>query len=249
MNECHDPVEPTPRVEPPPLPAAGTPAPAAEETPRTVVSALLRCPHGLAAEWRPSRATRLVGWLVLLATFTLGGYGALMGSFSGGHQLWLVPLKVLGGLLVSCLLCLPSLYIFVCLGGGNVPFGRVAGALLQGVALAGILMAGFAPVAWVFAQSTYSAAFMGFLHLLFWIASLRFALRLLAGVLAFENGQRVRSLFTWGLVFILVTLQMTTTLRPLVGDFPGLHLAPRQCFAAYWWDELWHSDEQNRGHR
>ncbi len=54
-----------------------------------------------------------------LAAATLGClllYGLVMGSFSGGVQWWAAPAKLVGGTLLSAVICLPSLYIFmVCL--------------------------------------------------------------------------------------------------------------------------------------
>ena len=90
----------------------------------------------------------------------------------------------------------------------------VLGGLLV---LANVLLLGFAPVAWLFSQSTHSVAAMGSLHLVFWLVAVTFG----AGFLcrAFEQfGLRsVVALRIWLVVFVLVTLQMTAALRPLVG--------------------------------
>jgi len=40
-----------------------------------------------------------------------------------------------------------------------------------------ILLIGFAPVAWLFSQSTESLGWMGFLHLLFWLIATAFGVR------------------------------------------------------------------------
>ena len=54
-------------------------------------------------------------------------------------------------------------------------FGLVAGLL----ALMTVLLIGFAPVAWVFSQSTSSLVAMGALHLAFWLVATVFGLRFL----------------------------------------------------------------------
>ncbi len=38
----------------------------------------------------------------------------------------------------------------------------------------------------------------------------------------------------WAGVFFLVVLQLSTTLRPLVGEFDGLSLADKQFFLEHW---------------
>ena len=65
------------------------------------------------------------------------------------------------------MICLPSLYIFTCLSGSRRGWPR-CGLLIGLVMLMTILLVGFAPVAWLFSQSTESVAWMGALHLVFW---------------------------------------------------------------------------------
>ena len=49
------------------------------------------------------------------------GYGMVVGSFSGGSQMWIAPAKIAIGTILSILICLPSLYIFTCLSGIDAP--------------------------------------------------------------------------------------------------------------------------------
>jgi hypothetical protein len=93
--------------------------------------------------------------------------------------MWIAPAKLGLGMLLSVLICLPSLYIFTCLGGIDAQLRSVCGALFAAVCLSSILLIGFAPVAWIFSQSTDSIVFMGTLHLLFWVIGIRFGLRLI----------------------------------------------------------------------
>jgi hypothetical protein len=48
------------------------------------------------------------------------------------------------------------------------------------------------------------------------------------------NGGAVRGVGAWGLIFVLVILQTTTTLRPLIGPFDGVLLGERMFFLAHW---------------
>jgi hypothetical protein len=180
--------------------------------------------------------TGLALFAILFVCMT--AYGFLVGAFSGGPQLWVAPLKVWLGGLFSALLCLPSLYIFACLSGGRLSLPQVAALLLQSLALGSLLLVGFAPILWIFSQSTSAAGFMGFLHLLFWLVSIYFALRLLIGAMEFLNRESLPILKVWACIFILVVFQMCTFLRPLVGPFDGFRLADKQFFLSHWSDTL-----------
>jgi hypothetical protein len=58
---------------------------------------------------------------------------------------------------------------------------------------------------------------MGFLHLLFWGISTGFGLRFLNTGFAHAKARSNSGVNTWAVIFVLVVLQMTTALRPLVG--------------------------------
>ena len=61
---------------------------------------------------------------------------------------------------------------------------------------------------------------MGFLALIFWIIGLYFGFRLLFAAsthLGMDSSQYLR---VWMGIFVLVTLQMSTALRPLIGTAP-----------------------------
>src|SRR5260370_41064186 len=101
----------------------------------------------------------------------------MSGTFCRGAQVWAAPVKIAGGLLFSALICLPSLYIFSCLGGSKARLVEVVGLVAGLLLLMTVLLIGFAPVAWVFSQSTESVAAMGALHLAFWLISTCFGIR------------------------------------------------------------------------
>src|SRR5215468_3394441 len=131
------------------------------------VESILRQPRRIFFHLRQPGSTWLVCWMAAMAVLCGLIYGIVVGTFSMGTQLWAAPVKLAGGLLVSALICLPSLYIFTCLSGSQARlseiFGLVAGLLM----LMTILLIGFAPVAWLFSQSTESVIWMGVLHLTF----------------------------------------------------------------------------------
>jgi hypothetical protein len=83
------------------------------------------------------------------------------------------------------------------------------------MAVVSILLLGFAPAVWIFAESTDSLGFMGTLAIGSWIIAVLFALRFLKSVIFVSGGTQKGPLFIWSVVFLLVTLQMTTSLRPI----------------------------------
>ena len=158
----------------------------------------------------------------------------MVGTFSGGSQLWAAPLKLAAGLLISALICLPSLYIFSCLGGSSARLIEVLGLLAGLLALMTVLLIGFAPVAWVFSQSTTSLPAMGALHLFFWLVATYFGLRFLSAGFAQQHIKSKAGLNVWILIFLLVAVQMTTALRPLLGKADTLLPAEKKFFLQHW---------------
>ncbi len=204
----------------------------------SAVEAILRQPRRIHYQLSQGKTAGIISVLLAIAVFCALVYGLIVGTFSGGMQLWASPVKVAGGLLVSGLICLPSLYIFCCLSGSQARLGEVFGLLAGMLAITTILLIGFAPVAWVFSQSTESVPTMGTLHLLFWLVATVFGLRFLtrgfSQLKAGPNGMLV----LWGAIFLLVALQMTTALRPIVGKSDHFFPETKQFFLSHWAENL-----------
>jgi hypothetical protein len=201
------------------------------------IEAVLREQRRVLFQLTQPRQGRLVSDLVFVTLVSSSIYGLVVGTFSGGEQLLTAPVKIAGGLLLSAVICLPSLYIFSCLSGARARLSEVCGLLAAFLAMMTILLIGFAPVAWVFSQSTASVAAMGTLHLLFWFIATGFGLRLLER--GFRcHGAQVGMMRIWTIIFLLVALQMTTALRPLVGTAPTLLPATKQFFVAHWMESF-----------
>lgn len=236
MNTNPPPLFPPP---PPPVPLGGDPGdtqPVASVA--AALEALLKHPRRLVNALRePVSGLALTGRLLAVTLASTLLYGVVMGSFSGGVQWWAAPLKVMAGLLFSALICLPSLYIFACLAGCRAGVREMAGLLAAMLALATLLLVGFAPVAWVFSQSTAQVTAMGALHVSFWLVAVAFGLRaLVAGAELFEARRR-GLLWLWAAIFVLVTLQMSTALRPLVGTAETLLPTEKRFFLEHWFGE------------
>ena len=207
-------------------------------SPLLIIEALLKFPGRVIYELQSNRRAGLSGWLLVFALVGMAAYGSVVGSFSGGAQMWIAPAKITLGTLFSILICLPSLYIFAGLAGINVPLRTIVGVLFAAVALSSLLLIGFAPVAWIFSQSTDSIPFIGALHLILWIIAISFGLRLIGEMGRLLAGPTGGQMKLWNLIFILVCLQMTTTLRPIIG--PSDHFLPgeKKFFLTHWGETM-----------
>jgi hypothetical protein len=204
--------------------------------PTIIIESLLKRPAHVIGQARLPNPGRLAAWLMVVIVLSVAVYGVLVGTFSGGQQFWAAPVKLIIGTVASAMLCLPSLYMAACLSGRDVKVMEVAGYLLAAVALSSLLLLGFAPAAWLFSVSTSSIMFMGGLHLFIWFVGTLAGLRLLS--MALGNGRFIFSghLLLWCLIFMLVCLQMTTTLRPLLGSSKQFLTHEKKFFVEHWWD-------------
>jgi len=234
-------------MNPPPLPSEQTPLftnnfifePMPDAgNPIVILESLLKRPGRVVHELHQRRGGILATWLLLFAIVGAAIYGVVVGAQSGGSQLWIAPVKLGLGTLVAILICLPSLYIFTCLGGIDAQLGSASGTLFAAVCLSSILLIGFAPVAWIFSQSTNSIVFMGALHLIFWVIGIRFGLRLIDAMGRFLGAHGKSHLRIWSVIFILVCFQMTTTLRPIVAPSKTFLPTEKKFFLAHWLDSI-----------
>jgi hypothetical protein len=207
-------------------------APPIPDGPWSLVETLLKTPRSILEAARDGTQMHLR--LVAMAVASWAVAGVVMALFSGGAQLVYVPVKIVVGIIVGSLLCLPSLHIFSCLSGAEQRVKDTLAALLMGVALMGVLLVGFAPIGWIFSQATSSVPAMGAVHLVFLLLSTWLGTRLMRRSLSAMNRQPVRGTRLWTAMFVLVILQMTTTMRPLIGPADGVLLHRRLFFVSHW---------------
>lgn len=250
MND-QNPVPPQlPPQIPPIIPAADTRQLGVDPTERVAITnvvaaidGILRHPRRVMFQLREPGAGRLMGLMLLVSVVCSLIYGVVVGTFSGGPQLWIAPVKIAVGLMISAVICLPSLYIFTCLSGSQARLVEVCGLLAGLLMLMTILLIGFAPVAWIFSQSTESLAWMGTLHLIFWCIATVFGLRFLETGFSHSNARSHAGFHTWVIIFILVALQMTTALRPIIGRADTFLPAEKKFFGTHWSDCLKGQDD------
>ena len=204
---------------------------------KTLFETLLRQPQALVARLaEPGHDA--TGRFTALALVSFLFFGLVLGCFAKHEQLWAAPAKITAGLLFSGLICFPSLYIFSTLAGARVSISQLAACLAGALALAGLLLLGFAPAVWIFAESTDSLGFMGTLGIGAWIIAGFFALRFLKAVVRATGGTQKGPLFIWSVVFLLVTLQMTTSLRPILGRSDTLLTQQKKFFLQHWGETI-----------
>jgi hypothetical protein len=202
------------------------------------IESVLRQPRRIMYQLRRPGAGKLIASMLFVAIVCSLVYGVVVGTFSKGDQLWTAPVKICIGMLISAIICLPSLYIFTCLSGSQARLAEMCGLLCGLLMLMMILLIGFAPVAWLFSESTSSVTWMGVLHLLFWFVAVFFGLRFLSAGFSYSQARSSAGLNTWILIFVLVVMQMTTTLRPLIGTSQTFLPKEKKFFIAHWGENL-----------
>jgi hypothetical protein len=226
-----NPPDPAATVQPPPL----EPALPEKLDMKTLFEALLRRPFALIPRLAdPDYGTTRLFAVMAVVAFLL--FGLVLGCFAKHEQLWAAPVKITAGLLLAGVICFPSLYIFSTLAGARVTLTQLLAALAGALALAGLLLLGFAPAIWIFAESTDSFGFMGLLSIAAWLIALVFGLRFLRSVVLATGGAQRGPIFVWCFVFLLVTLQLTTSLRPILGRSCAFLTQEKKFFLQHWYD-------------
>lgn len=203
-----------------------------------VVENLLKSPASLIKTIEEGKDSKnLIIKLLILIAIGFLIFGITLGSFSFGTQLWAAPLKTLIGITISSIICLPSLYIFSALTGTSLKLPEIAQGIAASIALMAALLLGFTPVLWVFSQSTTSEAFFGTLVIITWIIALTFGIGFLLKMLKQSGIDKPAPIYIWIGIFTLVTLQMSTTLRPIIGTSEEFYTSGKLFFLEHWFTE------------
>jgi hypothetical protein len=226
--------QPSPYMPQPPQARAEPPLPDRLDI-RALFEALLRSPRALVGRLaEPGHGAILP--FIGIAILSMAAFGLVLGSFAMGTQLWAAPLKITAGLLIAGIICYPSLYIFSCLAGSRAGAGQLAATLAGMLALAGLLLLGFAPAVWIFTQATDAFGFMGALALIPWFVALAFGFRFLETAVGLTGATSRGPVFVWSCIFLMVTLQMSTSLRPILGRSDRLLTDEKKFFIQHWID-------------
>jgi len=185
--------------------------------PGVMLEALLKAPERVTDAIGKDRASVRTGWFFLIGALLFHAvFGAAMGLFGGAEAGLASAFKAPLVGLFALVLCFPSLYVFSSVGGAPLSLRQTFLTATSCLAMIGLLLVGLAPVAWLFAVSTASLRFMMILVLVAWGIAVWFARRYLNGIRLIPEFQQSGGISCWFLVFVVVSLQMATCLRPML---------------------------------
>ena len=173
---------------------------------------------------------RLVASMLAAVAAGWGLFGLSLGFFVG----WQVALwdagKMIGAVVFSYVLCMPSLYVFSSLSGMFLDIRRIIAVSLSSIATMGCVMAALSPIIWLFAVSTTSVHFIVLLGLFSGAVALFFGARPLQKVKDAKISSSSAGLYAWIGVFVFVCLQFITIMRPMLSPL-GTERCPKgKCF-------------------
>ncbi len=209
-----DPIQHTTFSIPPPLPSE-------EQSDGTsnFVTDLLKNPVRVAQTIALDQEGLLKSSLGLLAVALIchAIFGAAIGLFAGWHVALIDAVKAPLIALFSLFLCFPSLYVFSCVAGSPLSLLQTLALGCSCQAMVGLLLIGLAPVGWLFAVSTASLPFIVILSFAIWLVAIIFADRYVGKLKAVSLFSNQAGIKTWFVILVIVSLQMTTCMRPLLG--------------------------------
>ena len=203
----------------------------AENSEAKGIAGVLGNPEGVIRQICASRRLGTQGAFLLL--LALGGT-ALYGFGAGCFVNWQVALldaaKMGGIVLFSYLLCLPTLYVFASIAGCRVGFAQLAQIGLVVLSGIGCILAALAPVLWLFAVSTESAALFILLAFMLVIVAVALGVRTIGGAVKAQAVNATAGLSAWFVVFLVVALQAITLVRPMLSPIGAEREPEGKCF-------------------
>jgi hypothetical protein len=183
----------------------------------TLLEGLLKSPLWVVQQIEIDRHWwRKGGVLILWGLIFHALYGAATGTFGGWDATFMLSVKAPLIALCALGLCLPSLYIFSCVGGMRLTLSQAFALASCVIAITGLLLLGLAPVAWLFSASTDNVVFAVVFTMMAWMLAVGFALRFLSYMKFSEILRSTTGLKWWLLIYILVSFQMATNMRPFL---------------------------------
>ena len=173
---------------------------------------------------------RLVASMLAAVVIGWGLLGLSLGFFVGWQVALLDAGKMIGAVVFSYVLCMPSLYVFSSLSGMFLDIQRISAIGLSAVATMGCVMAALSPIIWLFSVSTTSVHFMVMLGLGSGAAALFFGLRALQNVRGAKICSSSTGLYAWIGVFVVVCLQFITIMRPMLSPLDAERSPKGKCF-------------------
>jgi hypothetical protein len=184
--------------------------------------------------------------LLLVAALPTAAYGLVTGLATNSLARILTnPFKLPVLLVLTTVLCLPTLYIFSSYLGSRRSFAQMTALAFSGIAIVGVVLAAFAPITWFL---TFTAPGAYALHVLVNVAVLSLAGCMGVGFLfhgirklqadAPNLGKQTSFMSLWVALYGLVGAQMGWMLRPFFSPSDILFRGPspdgENVFGAIW---------------
>ena len=195
------------------------------------IAGVLGHPEGVIRQICASRRLGAQGAFLLL--LALGGaaiFGFGAGCFVDWQVAFLDAVKAGGIVLFSYLLCLPTLYVFASIAGCRVGFAQLSQIGLVVLSGIGCILAALAPVLWLFAVSTESAALFILLAFILVIVAVALGARTIGGAVKAQAVNTTAGLSAWFVVFLVVALQAITLVRPMLSPIGAEREPEGKCF-------------------
>jgi len=183
-----------------------------------IVNSLLKAPVNVADTIALKRANLIKSSLIfmLVAIGCYAVFGFAIGLFAGWKVALADALKAPLVAAFSLLLCFPSLYVFACVSGAALSVLQTVALGCSCLAMTGLLLVGLAPVAWLFAVSTENLPFVVMLAFLIWFIAEMFTIRYVGKLRENPLFEQQSGITIWFAILAVVTLQMTTCMRPML---------------------------------
>ena len=220
-----------------------------QETKVCGVSAMLRSPGEVAqriCEGSPRQCVADMARMALAAAVGFGLFGFVAGLFVGWQVALLDAAKAVGIAVFSFCICLPMLHVFSNLAGCSLSFWRICGMGLLCLATLGCIFAALAPILWLFAVSTESAAGMTIIFFVMAAGAWCFVKVPIGAICGKGAVPNRHVLYAWAVVLFVVALQMVTLMRPMLSSAEDGRIPPGKCFFLKHFSQLWLNSQETQ---
>ncbi|MEC4982755.1 MAG: actin-binding WH2 domain-containing protein [Oscillatoria sp. PMC 1068.18] len=171
------------------------------------------------------RLEKTIVALLICSSLFFAFYGAIMGSFSGGLQIFASAVKLPALYLLTLIICLPTLFFYDVISGSKRTFAQYLTLLLAAMAIISVMLFGFAPVTLFFRLSINDYQFFTLLNVVILtisgIVGVRFFYRSMIAIAKTDGNSsqyRTKVIRGWLVLYGFVGSQLGWTLRPFFGD-------------------------------
>jgi len=154
--------------------------------------------------------------LVFFVVIACGLYGTILAGWRSPRLTAYVAIKLPLLFLGAAMVVAVFNWMTASIAGAGLSFRVTVAVVFASMVIGCWILLGLAPVAWLFAVSTQSIFFIVILALMLWLVAVSFAARYVGKLRAHPLFERQGGIKLWFLILVIVTLQMTTCMRPML---------------------------------